>query len=109
MIEGVINTIVGEIPVLYDKEVVRINIHQLTHLISSDIKLWGPLWTHSSFTFESMNGVLTSLIHGTQTVPKSAIYTLLYMQNDPFKNIQIKFKNHKAAALYQKFQTYKKK
>ena len=75
MIEGVINTIVGEIPVLYDKEVVRINIHQLTHLISNDIKLWGQLLTHSSFTFESINGVLTSLIHHTK---KCYLYTIIY-------------------------------
>ena len=82
-IDNILNKLIKEIPILYNKEIVRINIHQLSHLITSDIKVWGPLWTHSSFIYESMNGVFISLIHGTQKVPKSAIYTLSYMQYNP--------------------------
>ena len=71
--------------------------------------MWGPLWTHYSFIYESMNGVFISLIHGTQKVPKSAIYTLSYMQYNSLKSIHIEFKNPNVAALYNKLQENNKR
>ena len=108
-IDNILNKLIKEIPILYNKEIVRINIHQLSHLITSDIKVWGPLWTNFSFIYESMNGVFISLIHGTQKVPKSAIYTLSYMQYNPLKSIHIEFKNPNVAALYNKLQENNKR
>jgi hypothetical protein len=96
---------VDQIPVLYTASIIRINIHQLLHLIPDDIKLWGPLWTHSGFTFESMNGILTSFIHGTQKVPKSAIYSLVSMQQLALKYVNISFQDPMAARLFEKLQT----
>jgi len=50
-IKKLLNSIVRDIPTLYSKEIVKINIHQLTHLIDCDIKLWGPIWTHNAFVY----------------------------------------------------------
>ena len=95
---------IKEIPTLYYDETVGINIHQLSHIIECDIKLWGPLWTHNSFIYESMNGVFTSLIHGTQKVPKSAISNLIQIQNDSSQQLDIQFKDSHAASLYESLQ-----
>ena len=41
------------------------NMHQLKHL-SECVKHWGPLWGYSCFCFESLNGHLKKLFHGTK-------------------------------------------
>ena len=43
------------------------NVHLVSHL-THYVKLYGPLWTHSCFAFESLNGYLMQLKHGTQHV-----------------------------------------
>ena len=40
------------------------NVHLTRHLVHY-VKLYGPLWTHSCFWFESLNGQLLRLRHGT--------------------------------------------
>ena len=46
-----------------------INVHSLLHLVE-DVRSLGPLWSHSCFGFENMNGVLKALFHGSQQVNK---------------------------------------
>ena len=41
------------------------NLHQLLHLHDT-VEQLGPLWVYSCFSFESMNGNLIKLFHGTQ-------------------------------------------
>ena len=55
------------LPELYGAQNCTFNAHSLIHL-SYYAKLWGPLWTHSAFGFESMNGHLHSIIHGKKKV-----------------------------------------
>jgi len=43
------------------------NIHLLVHLVD-DVRLLGPLWTHSCFHFEDKNGFLLKTFHGTQNI-----------------------------------------
>lgn len=45
------------------------NLHGLLHLpdVVEDL---GPLWTHSCFPYESANGELLNLFHGSQSVEK---------------------------------------
>ena len=43
------------------------NVHQLLHL-KSDVENLGPLWTHSCFFFEDLNGDFRDLFHGTQNI-----------------------------------------
>ena len=53
------------------------NVHMLLHLPDS-VRNLGPLWAHSAFPFEGMNGWLSELYHGTR-VPQKQVYTLVYM------------------------------
>ena len=46
-----------------------INIHNLLH-IPNVVKNMGPLWAHSCFPFESANGELLKLFHGSQAGEK---------------------------------------
>jgi len=57
------------IPELYGCEHVSYNVHILTHLPDAVLN-WGPLWSHSAFAFEDVIGVLKSMYHGTQLIPK---------------------------------------
>jgi hypothetical protein len=86
---------------LYGKRAMRINVHQLLHLYN-DILNWGLLWTHNSFSYESMNGVLARLIHGTKDFPKSAIQALVSLHQLPLKEFQIKFTTNEATILFAK-------
>ena len=43
------------------------NVHQLLHLQESVEEL-GPLWSHSCFFFEDLNGDFRDLFHGTQNI-----------------------------------------
>jgi hypothetical protein len=91
---------VGE---LYRESSIRINIHQLLHLID-DVTSWGLLWTHNSFIYESMNGTLMKFIHGTQSVPKGAIYALSCLQQIKIKELHIDFQSKEALLLFENFQ-----
>ena len=44
-----------------------INVNFLQHL-GYYVRHYGPLWTHSCFPFEGLNGTLLKLHHGTQHV-----------------------------------------
>ncbi len=51
------------LPELYGVRSCTANSHALSH-IPFYVRLWGPLWTHSAFGFESQNGHLKNMIHG---------------------------------------------
>ncbi|EEC09571.1 PrC protein, putative, partial [Ixodes scapularis] len=53
---------------LYGAQAMTFNVHQLLHLAKSVQKL-GPLWSHSTFIFESGNGQLLKLVSGSNGVP----------------------------------------
>jgi hypothetical protein len=89
---------------LYGKEYIRINLHQMLHLVKANIELWGLLWTHSEFVFESMNGFLTQIIHGTQSIPTAAIHTLSCLQSLPLKEKNVHFTHKDAQLLFLKLQ-----
>lgn len=59
------------------------NVHLLTHLAKS-VKLLGPLWAHSAFVFESANGSLLKLVHGTKDVPKQIVGKFLLHKSIPY-------------------------
>ena len=40
------------------------------------MRLWGPLWTHSAFGFESMNGHLTSMIHSKYRIADQVLFAI---------------------------------
>ena len=46
----------------YTLNALTCNVHQLLHICKS-IYNWGPLWAHSTFSFESPNHELLTSIH----------------------------------------------
>ena len=54
-------------PELYGEKSCTANVHSLTHL-PKYVRLWGPLWTHSAFGFESKNGHLKHLFHARSNI-----------------------------------------
>lgn len=99
---------VQEVDSLYGSTEIKINIHQLLHL-EADIQSWGLLWTHNSFAFESMNGVLTRFMHGTKANPKSAIHALSCLQQMSDKEFNIQSHCGDVKLLISKLQSRKTK
>ena len=42
-------------------------MHGLLHFVHY-VRMWGPLWTHSMFGFENMNGYLKKQFHSTKSI-----------------------------------------
>ena len=76
------------IPKLYDNRLCTANVHSLIHLVKF-VKLWGPLWTHSTFSFENANGVLKRQIHGTRNI---LLQTVFMMKLKQFFSLQNEMK-----------------
>ena len=72
---------------LYSAGKETINIHSLLHL-ADDVRNLGPLWTHSCFPFESYNGNLLKLFHGTQNVALQ-IVSCAIMQSLPSLKLKL--------------------
>ena len=62
-------------PEFYGASKCTMNVHSLKHL-PYFVQLWGPLWTHSAFSFESMNGALTTLVHSTRKTAEQLLFSL---------------------------------
>ena len=56
------------------------NVHMLRH-IPDCVRNWGPLWAYSCFSFESQNGHLKKLYHGTRCMNTQVI---IYLQQNNF-------------------------
>ena len=67
---------------LYSTRYMSANIHLLLHLPDT-VKQLGPLWAYSCFHYEGQNGVLKTLIHGTQQADKQLISSYSYIRNLP--------------------------
>ena len=63
------------LPELYGTNSCTFNAHSLTHL-TMYVRLWGPLWTHSLFGFESFNGHLSSMIHSKYRVAEQVSFSI---------------------------------
>lgn len=65
--ERLLNYFVYMFPCLYGERYMTINMHSLLHLPDMVCKI-GPLWATTCFPFESANGELLKLFHGTQFI-----------------------------------------
>ncbi len=63
------------LPELYGERSCTANAHSLTHL-TKYVRLWGPLWTHSAFGFESKNGTLKHLFHSRSNIVDQLIFNV---------------------------------
>lgn len=73
---------VKDMEVLYGKENVSFNCHQLIHLTESVLN-WGPLWATSAFSFERNNGNLRCLLKGINDNPQHIYQRFLFWQLIP--------------------------
>ena len=62
-------------PTLYGEINCVHNLHILSHL-TRYVRLWGPLWTHSTFCFENKNGLIKRLFHGTNDIGQQILFNL---------------------------------
>jgi hypothetical protein len=58
------------------------NVHALLHL-SGKVRDLGPLWAHSCFFFEDLNGELRKLFNGTQNVHMQILHSVSVQQKIP--------------------------
>lgn len=66
---------------LYDSTAVTMNIHMVTHLVEN-VKHNGPLWSHSMFAFESINGKLVKYAKGRREIlHEIALKYILNLEN----------------------------
>lgn len=63
--EELIHSYVAEFQQLYGIRYLGLNLHQLLHL-ASVVRNLGPTWVYSCFFYESLNGLLLKLVHGTR-------------------------------------------
>lgn len=64
---------------LYKAEEFTYNLHQLLHL-PLYTRRWGPMWATGAWNFESFNGVLARIIHGSKHQGKELINNLRIAQ-----------------------------
>ena len=57
------------------------NIHLISHLADC-VSNWGPLWAYSCFAYESMNGTLKKLFHGTCNMSKQVSVPSILIKRD---------------------------
>lgn len=67
------------LPELYGDSSCTLNAHSLIHL-TTYVRSWGPLWTHSLFGFESFNGHVTNMIHSKYKVAEQLSFSLDVIQ-----------------------------
>lgn len=65
--EDLIKRFVREFQELYGLRYSSINIHSLLHLPNC-VKEQGPLWAHTCYEYEDMNGRMLNLVHGTKYI-----------------------------------------
>lgn len=73
--ELMINDFCVFLPELYGEASCTANAHALTHLVKY-VRLWGPLWTHSAFGYESKNGKLKCLFHGKRNITRQLLFNV---------------------------------
>ena len=67
----------------------KMNIHLLSHL-TYYVRLFGPLWTHSAFSFEDCIGHLLQKSHGTHDIANQVYrcsYTIIVLFKPHFLQI----------------------
>lgn len=63
------------LPELYGERSCTANAHLLSHL-TKYVRLWGPLWTHSAFGYESKNGHIKQFIHNKSDVVRQLLFSV---------------------------------
>jgi hypothetical protein len=80
--EQLLTYFVMTFPVLYGERFQTLNLHSLLHL-SDCVRNLGPIWAYSCFPFETANGDVTKLFHGTQHVDMQIVSSVNIIQKLP--------------------------
>ncbi|KAJ8685441.1 hypothetical protein QAD02_021234 [Eretmocerus hayati] len=67
--------------VIYSKEFMTSNVHQLLHLAQSVID-WGPLWSHNGYVFECKNADYLKQIHSPKGVVQQVCRSVAMRQSE---------------------------
>ena len=67
---------------MYDPCLESIGLHGLLHMCRK-VEDLGPLWAHSCFFYEDLNGDIRSMFHGTQNVPSQVLNAVHIQQKLP--------------------------
>lgn len=73
--EAMLSDFVTLLPELYGEMSCTANSHMLTHL-PKYVRLWGSLWMHSAFGFESKNGHLKHLHHSWADIVDQLVFNI---------------------------------
>ncbi|XP_069102496.1 uncharacterized protein [Argopecten irradians] len=73
---------VGGVEKLYGERYSTFNVHSLLHL-TQKIEDLGPLWAHSCFFYEGLNGDLRNQFHGTQQIEQQILTAVCIQQKIP--------------------------
>lgn len=79
---AVLKQFVIDFELLYGQDNMSFNVHLCLHLTSS-VRAWGPLWTHSAFVYEAFNAKLLDMMKGTQAVPLQICKTFALQRSLP--------------------------
>jgi hypothetical protein len=71
--EQMITDFFNLLPELYGNRSCTANAHSLNHLCKF-VRLWGPMWTHSAFGYESKNGHLKNMFHAKSSVVDQLVF-----------------------------------
>ena len=64
------------IPELYGELYCTHNAHLLIIILCKFVRLWGSLWTHSLFGFESKNGHVKHLFHSNANIHHQILHNV---------------------------------
>ncbi|KAJ1531912.1 hypothetical protein ONE63_000555 [Megalurothrips usitatus] len=64
-VDDMLHKYVSDFQTLYGVRYLGLNVHQLLHLVSC-VRSLGPAYVYSCFFYESVNGQLARLVHGTR-------------------------------------------
>lgn len=73
--ETLLSIFVRDTQELYGLHAMSSNVHGILHLVQL-ARRWGNLWSNSTFNFETWNGILTRLLHGTRAIGAELCDTL---------------------------------
>lgn len=77
--ETLLRLFVSLVEKLYGDRQLTYNVHMLLHL-GLCVKRWGPLWAWSAFPFESFNGFLSRIVHGSKHIGQELINNIIIAQ-----------------------------
>lgn len=89
---NLLHIFVKQIKSLYGEREMTYNVHQLLHLCLS-VERWGPLWATSAFSFESHNGFLAKIVHGTYNMGQEMMNNLKIVEGTNILKTKVKPKN----------------